>query len=331
MGEEDLQVSATWTEPKFRGKGLARVALAHIVRTMAAPGRRFWYVSRESNIASIRVCRHVGFEFSCYATRRTPFRLYSLGKVEEVPEPPRGEIEGWRPLGRETETAAWYARYYSRAGADRNDLRMNRGVMFQTIAFERSFISALYRLPLELPGISVLDVGCGAGTSWYQLFRLGINPHKTVGIDLQFDRLARIGRLYPQSTGIHADATCMPFANAVFDLVYESTLFATLSDDRVRADIAAEMVRVLRPNGYLLLVDWRTPQPWNRNYSALTRTEVRRLFGIDKTTSLVCVSQGALIPPVGRLLSTYAQSLYFLVAGLCPPLVGQVAYLLRKH
>jgi SAM-dependent methyltransferase len=331
MGEDDLQVSSTWTEPVFRGKGLASLALAHIVQTMAAPHRRFWYVSRESNVASIRVCRRVGFKFARYGSRRPAFGLRSLGKVEGVPMPPNGMIEGSGPPDREADTAAWYARYYSRVGVDRNDLRVNSGTLFQTLASELSLIRAFYRMPLELSRVSVLDVGCGSGAGWYQLFRLGVNPRQTVGIDIQSERLARVGDLYPQSTAIHADAVSMPFADAAFDLVYESTLFATLPDDRVRAGIAAEMVRVCRPNGYLLLVDWRTPKPWGRNYRALTRTEVKRLFGLGKITSLVGVFHGSLIPPLGRLLSTHASSIYFLVAGLCPPLVGQVVYLLRKH
>jgi len=248
-----------------------------------------------------------------------------------VPEPPGVSIEQRRPTDRGTETAAWYAHYYSKAGVDRNDLRVNRGALFQTIASERSLVRAFHHIPLELPGVCVLDVGCGEGGSWYQLFRLGVRPHKMIGIDLQPDWLVRIGGLYPQRSAIHADGASMPFANASFDLVYESTMFATLPDDRVRASIAAEMLRVCRPNGYLLLVDWRTPARWRRDYKALTRVDVRKLFAVGTSTRLLGVFPGALVPPLGRLLSTYAGSFYFLIAGLCPPLVGQVTYLLHRQ
>lgn len=226
--------------------------------------------------------------------------------------------------------AHWYARYYAKRGSDRNDLRVNRGVLFQTMASERSVVRAFYRIPSELSRLSVLDVGCGGGASWYQLFRLGVTPNKTVGIDLQPDRLRNVSNLYPQCTAIQSDGARMPFANASFDLVYESTMFATLPGDHLRANIAAEMLRVCRPNGYLLLVDWRITNPWDRNFKALTRAEVTRLFGVGKAATLVGTFPGALVPPLGRLLSTYAGPLYFLIAGLCPPLVGQVAYLLRK-
>jgi SAM-dependent methyltransferase len=328
MGANDLQVSSTWTEPKFRNKGLASITLTYILQTFAAPNRRFWYVSRESNEASIRACRRAGFNLHCYGIRRAPFGLDFLWRIRLLPSPPTEEKR--RP-DQDVAVADSYARYYSKMGADRNDLRRNRGTLFQTLASESSLIRALYKIPLELTNLRILDVGCGGGGSWYQFFRLGVHPSNMMGIDLQQGRLEGVGRLYPHATAIQADASKIPFSNSSFDLVYESTLFATLPDDRLRADIAAEMVRVCKSGGYLVLVDWRTPNPWARNYRALTRTEVQRHFCVGKTTSLLGITRGALIPPIGRSLSTYAQALYFFLGGICPPLVGQVVYVLRKH
>jgi hypothetical protein len=48
-------------------------------------------------------------------------------------------------------------------------------------------------------------------------------------------------------------------------------MFATLTDDRVRSAIAAEMLRVCCPNGYLLLIDWRMQIYWSREHKALKR------------------------------------------------------------
>jgi ubiquinone/menaquinone biosynthesis C-methylase UbiE len=317
MGEDDLRISSTWTHAEFRGKGLATIALAYIVRTMAAPRRRFWYVSKDSNVESVRVCRRVGFDLIAYAQRLASLSSRSPGQLSAV-----------------THTRAqtdWYASYYAKAGADRNDLRRNTGVLFQTLATERSLIRAFYDLPSEITRGRVLDVGCGSGSGWYQLFRLGVCPQKTVGVDIQFDRLARLPHLYPQCAAINADGNTMPFANGSFDLVFESTMFATLPDESMRVGIAAEMVRVCKPGGHLLLIDWRTKKFWDPTYKALTKSELRRLFALGTKTRLVGIYRGALIPPLGRFLSSNAGSLYFLVAGLCPALVGQVAYLLRRN
>jgi len=232
---------------------------------------------------------------------------------------------------RESEQRDWYTRYYVKSGADRNDLRLNREVLFQTLANEFSFIRAFRQIAAEPPKLRVLDVGCGSAATWYQLFRLGINPSNTVGIDIQSDRLSYIGNLYPHATAVLGDACRLPFADQSFDLVYESTLFATLTSSSVRSDVASEMIRVCKANGYLLLVDWRAQKFWSPHHGSLSKRQLGRLFGVGQACRLICVTRGSLLPPLGRLLSAYAWPLYFLIAWLCPPLVGQVAYLLQKE
>ena len=145
-----------------------------------------------------------------------------------------------------------------------------------------------------------------------------------------FARLAEARRLYPQMRFVQGDASRMKFDDASFDLIYESTMFATLTDDDLCAGIAKEMLRVCRPEGYLLLVDWWFPKPRSTTYKALTRHRLAKLFGVGTTTRMVSVSRGALVPPVGRFLSRYAPFAYFGVSALCPFLVGQVAYLLQR-
>jgi ubiquinone/menaquinone biosynthesis C-methylase UbiE len=229
---------------------------------------------------------------------------------------------------REVEQRNWYT---ANAGADRNDLRANRGVLFQTLATERSFIRAFSQITEPASTLKVLDIGCGSGAGWYQLFRLGVKPNNMTGIEIQSERLDHVADLYPQATAVLGDASCIPLADGSFDLVYESTLFATLTDDHLRKDIASEMIRVCKSSGYLLLIDWRIQKFWDPNFGVLNKRELKRLFGVGKYSKLVCITPGSLIPPLGRLLSKYAWPLYFLVAWLCPPLVGQVAYLLQKQ
>jgi hypothetical protein len=38
----------------------------------------------------------------------------------------------------EETTKEWYKEYYLRKGTDRNDILMNSGVLFQTLAFQKS-------------------------------------------------------------------------------------------------------------------------------------------------------------------------------------------------
>jgi ubiquinone/menaquinone biosynthesis C-methylase UbiE len=232
---------------------------------------------------------------------------------------------------RERLTRDWYREYYGKRGADRNNLRTNRGVLFQTLAMEASLVRAARVLRADPGNARILDVGCGSAVDLYQLFRLGCRPENLIGIDILADRLAGARAMYPQARFLHGDASQMEFADGTFDIVYEGGMFATLPDDVLCAEIASEMVRVCKPRGELLLVDWWMPKPFDPNYRSLTRKRLRRLFAVGSRTALEGVFRGALVPPVGRFLSAYAPWLYFSVAALLPFLVGQVTYVLRKH
>jgi len=231
---------------------------------------------------------------------------------------------------RESIQSEWYLDYYARVGADRNSLRHNPGVMFQVLGLERSFISAIRKVEHDPKLAKVLDVGCGSGGDIYQLLRVSYLPENMSGIDVQRDRLDGAAATYRSISFINGDAAKISSADSSYDLVFESTMFATLPDQKVSEAIASEMIRVCSPNGYLLLLDWRIPKPGAPNYSALTKQRLEKMFYLGQRTELVGVYPGALVPPVGRFLSAYLPSMYFLVAALFPFLVGQVAYLLRK-
>lgn len=233
-------------------------------------------------------------------------------------------------MEREKDQRDYYTRYYFRSGSVRNDPRRNPEVLFQALASEASVVNAIRVVPHDPSLARVLDVGCGSGGDIYQLLRLGYEPVNITGVEIQQERIAAARRLYPQMEFIHADATRMQFEDDTFDLVFESTMFATLLDDYDRAAIASEMVRVCKPAGFLVLVDWRSPKPGDPSYKALSRKELRILFSIGSRTKLIGVQKGALVPPIGRFLSKRAPSVYFVVSALLPFLVGQVVYVLTK-
>jgi RimJ/RimL family protein N-acetyltransferase len=91
MKVNDLQIGATWTDPAQRCKGLASATLAHITSTMAEPGRRFWYISREQNAASRHACEYVGFKLVAHLERHsileiplTSWLVVTKGQPEET-------------------------------------------------------------------------------------------------------------------------------------------------------------------------------------------------------------------------------------------------------
>lgn len=234
-------------------------------------------------------------------------------------------------LSGEREQRVLYAESKRTRGTGRNDLRSNRGVLFQTLAFEASFVRAIYQVGFVPEEATVLDVGCGSGGTWYQFVRLGVRPENITGLEIQSERLEKAREVYPRARLIHGDARVMDVPSGSFDIVFESTMFATLPDRELRARIAGEMVRACRPGGYLILADWRIPKVGDHRLRALSRRELRSLFAVGGATRLEGAFNGALIPPVGRFMSKWLPWAYFLVATCCPVLVGQVVYVLRKE
>jgi SAM-dependent methyltransferase len=136
--------------------------------------------------------------------------------------------------------------------------------------------------------------------------------------------------MYPNINVVCGDATSMPYEPGMFDLVMESTMFVQLTDEALSRSIAQEMLRVTKPGGYLLLIDWRYGKPRNADYCAFSRARIARLFSIGSATQMVCTKRAALVPTVGRALSRHWPAVYFLVQATLPFLVGAKASLLRK-
>jgi len=114
----------------------------------------------------------------------------------------------------------------------------------------------------------VLDVGCGTGAN-LPLLR-GLGP--SVGLDLTWRGLA-FARDRGERAVVQGSAAALPFAHASFDLVTSFDMLQTLPD-AVERHAMAEMARVLKPGGHLLLTV-SAMDVLRGNHSVLSR-EVRR-------------------------------------------------------
>lgn len=79
MGDRDLQIGDTWTDPEYRGRGLAQAAIVLIVRAVAEPHRTLWYLAEAGNEASVQVIERVGFTFVGSGERTRRFGIRALG------------------------------------------------------------------------------------------------------------------------------------------------------------------------------------------------------------------------------------------------------------
>lgn len=95
-------------------------------------------------------------------------------------------------------------------------------------------------------GLRVLDAGCGDG----QLTRITAQASCTIAID------SNVRLLSGPNAHIHfagADATNMPFACNSFDAALCTSVLSSLPSPEQRTALLAELARVLRPNGRLII------------------------------------------------------------------------------
>ena len=107
-------------------------------------------------------------------------------------------------------------------------------------------------------GMNILDVGCGTGTHLELYQRYESNLY---GIDLSPSMLemarARLGETARLELG---DATNMPYENHKFDLIISMLSLHEMSQ-QTRLGVIAEIKRVLKDDGHILLIDFH-PGPY---------------------------------------------------------------------
>ena len=132
-------------------------------------------------------------------------------------------------------------------------------------------------------GEDVLDVGCGTGTLAIAAARAGQGV-KVTGLDADASILTR-ARKKAAGAGLEirfdeGRSTALPYADASFDLVLTTLFFHHLPNDAKR-ETAAEVMRVLRPGGRLVVGDLGRPQdPLMR---IAVRVTVQLLDGVATT------------------------------------------------
>jgi len=117
--------------------------------------------------------------------------------------------------------------------------------------FGRRYVLDPVMLPLALAHAPqrALDVGCGEGRFCRMLKTHGVDA---IGIDPANALLARARELDPTGLYVDAAAEALPFDDGGFDLVVS---YLTLIDIPDAASAIAEMTRVLKPGGALLIAN----------------------------------------------------------------------------
>lgn len=82
MGPKDLQIGATWTAEKFRGRGLAKLAIQQAHSLWAGQFEHMWYIVEDDNHPSIRVIEACGYALHGRGARIAPLGIGPLARYQ---------------------------------------------------------------------------------------------------------------------------------------------------------------------------------------------------------------------------------------------------------
>jgi ubiquinone/menaquinone biosynthesis C-methylase UbiE len=165
----------------------------------------------------------------------------------------------------------------------------------------------------DLGRLEVLDVGCGSGGPLLRLISQGVDPASAHGVDVRASAIGVARSRLPSADLRVANAAELSYADDSMDLVLQFTMFSSILDVALRAKVAREMSRVVRPGGLIVSYDFRI-NPLNPNTRGVARRELQALFpghGIDARTV-------TLAPPIARLVAPRSYGIAAALQALMP-------------
>lgn len=175
---------------------------------------------------------------------------------------------------------------------------------------ERELLETLTRVGFsDLSDKKILDVGCGTGGLLRDFIKYGAIPENLYGIDLLKDRITMARYISPNIHFKCGDATNQPYESEFFDIVTQSTVFTSILDEKMRKNIAKEMLRVLKPEGMILWYDYHMNNPGNLDVGGVKKQEIYKLF----PDCVIHLKRITLAPPIARLIAPHSYLLCYLL------------------
>lgn len=192
-----------------------------------------------------------------------------------------------------------YENRKARLGSSEVYSHFNTANLYIIHSRERAVLALLRRHGLSsLGNCRILEVGSGHGGALLDYLSYGASPHNLHGADILMDRVVEAHSRLPHLPLVCADGRYLPYPAASFGLVSQSTVFSSILDPGVKRQLAAEMLRVLRPGGLIAWYDfWLNPT--NKQTRGIRPPEIRQLFpGCQFDFRRI-----TLAPPLARMLA----------------------------
>ena len=191
-----------------------------------------------------------------------------------------------------------------------------------------SRINALFKIirvanlkGLNVSTAKVLEVGCGYGDGLRPFILNEFKVENLTGIDLMPSRLEVCKVRCPGANYLHMSGHDMKgIENNQFDIVSEQFAFCHIPNEELKRKIALEMMRVVKPGGFILIMDWRLT--WRkRNIFGPSTNFLDEIFKEGHLTKRIKTVPTHIWPNIGNKISKYLMPFYPLFLSL-PPLVG---------
>jgi ubiquinone/menaquinone biosynthesis C-methylase UbiE len=154
---------------------------------------------------------------------------------------------------------------------------------------------------------AVLEIGCGSGMNLLQLIQLGFRPENLTANELLNERLTLASHNLPSAVKIiKGDASAINMPANSYDIVYQSTVFSSILDDRFQAELASVIWRLLKPGGAILWYDFVYNNPKNNDVRGVPYARIKELFPDASITR----QRVTLAPPISRLVTRMHPILY---------------------
>lgn len=154
-------------------------------------------------------------------------------------------------------------------------------------------------IEIDLQEVKLLEVGCGSGANILSFIRYGMNPTNLVGNELLSERLKIARNILPSDVKLlGGDARQLELKPEFFDIVFQSTVFTSILDDKVQNELAQKMWSLLKPGSFILWYDFVYDNPNNKDVRGVKLVKIKELFPKGR----IKFRKITLAPPLARKL-----------------------------